>query len=144
MFISISLFHTNTVLVKMANVFVSHRGGDTNKARRLAEDLRRAGHRVWFDQWEIGIGDSIIGLMNEGLEGTAYLVLCYSSAGVMAPWISREWMAALARQLDGVGVKILPVLLTGGKPPAILADVKYADLVKDWDQGIQQLMKAIR
>ena len=82
--------------------------------------------------------------MNEGLEGAAYLVLCYSSDGVMAPWISREWMSALARQLDGCHVKILPVLLTGGSPPAILADIKYADLVRDWDRGVKQLLRAIR
>jgi len=53
-------------------------------------------------------------------------------------------MSALARQLDGCHVKILPVLLTGGSPPAILADIKYADLVRDWDRGVKQLLRAIR
>lgn len=128
----------------MANVFISHRGGDAPVAERLAEQIRSAGHQVWFDEWEVNIGDSIVGRMNEGLGGSAYLVLCYSSEGVMAPWIGREWMSALARQMDGHDVKILPALLTGGSPPAILADIKYADLVADWERGVKQLLRAIR
>ncbi len=128
----------------MANVFISHRGNDTQEAERLAEEIRNTGHQVWLDVWEISVGDSIIERMNAGLEGATYLVLCYSSSGVTSPWMSREWMATLARQLNGYGVKVLPVLLTGGVPPAILADVKYADLVTDWVNGVSELLQAIR
>jgi hypothetical protein len=52
--------------------------------------------------------------------------------------------SALARQMNGANVKILPVVLTGGSPPAILADIQYADLNSDWDSGVRQLLKAIR
>lgn len=128
----------------MANVFISHRLIDNIPAEQLAGEIRAAGHQVWFDGWEIDLGDSIVGKMNEGLEGAAYLVLCYSGAGVDSPFISREWLSALARQMDGKGIKILPVLLTGGKPPAILADIKYADLVKDWPGGVAQVIRAIK
>ncbi len=129
----------------MANVFVSHRRSDTAEAERLATELRNAGHQVWFDEWNIGLGDSIVQRMNEGLTGATYVVLCYSGAGVDAPWIGREWMSALARQLEGRGVKILPVLLTGGgESPAILADLRYADLVKDWNKGVAELLRAVR
>lgn len=128
----------------MANVFISHRGADDAEAERLADEVRRSGHTVWLDVWEIGVGDSIVARMDEGLEGAAYLVLCYSSSGVLAPWIDREWMSALARQLNGEGVKMLPVRLTGGDPPAILADIRYADLVADWAGGVAELLRAIR
>jgi hypothetical protein len=53
-------------------------------------------------------------------------------------------MSTLARQLDGQPVKILPVHLTGGSVPEILADLKYADLVADWDDGVRRLLAAIR
>lgn len=125
------------------SVFISHRGADTEKATRLAEEIRAAGFVVWLDEWEISIGDSIVQKMNEGLEA-AYLVLCYSESDVLSPWISREWMSALSRQLNGYGIKVLPVRLSGGQPPAILADVKYADLVKDWNKGVQDLLRAMK
>jgi hypothetical protein len=125
-------------------VFISHRGEDIDLAERLAIQLRQAGFEVWLDKWNIGIGDSIIGKINAGLETPRYLILCYSEAGVTSPWMSREWMATLAQQLNGYEVKVLPVRLSGGKPPAIMADIKYADLVKDWEHGMQGLLKAMR
>ena len=128
----------------MANVFVSHRGVDTSEAERLANEIRDAHHDVWLDEWKIDIGDSVVGRITEGLEGAAYVVLCYSSSGVMSTWMSREWMSALALQLEGDGVKLLPVRLTGGEPPAILADIKFADLVSDWGRGMSQLLRAIK
>ncbi len=128
----------------MPHVFISHRSSDAYLAERLAHEIRNAGHEVWLDKWKIDLGDSIVERMNEGLEGSAYVVVCYSSAGINSPWMSREWMSALARQLNGHAVKVLPVLLTGKTPPAILADLKYADLGTYWSEGIAELMRAIR
>lgn len=128
----------------MANVFISYRKADEAQAERLAGEVRRAGHNVWFDEWEVELGDSVVGKMNEGLEGAAYVVVCFSSSGVTSAWMSSEWMSSLARQLDGRGVKLLPVRLTGGDPPAILGDRKYADLLKDWDRGVAALLRAIK
>jgi hypothetical protein len=58
--------------------------------------------------------------------------------------MSREWMSALANQLNRKGVKILPVMLTEVQPPSILADVRYADLTKDWSIGVATLLRSIR
>ncbi len=127
----------------MANVFISHRKADAEQAEKLGTEIRKAGHEVWFDEWKIDVGDSIVERVDEGLEGLNYLVLCYSEHG-MSPWVNREWMSVLARQLSGHKVKILPVLLTGGKPPAILADIKYADFTKDWSKGLSDLLRAIK
>jgi hypothetical protein len=127
----------------MANVFISHRSQDTAQAERLAHDLRTAGHNVILDTWSVNIGDSIVEWMNSQLEASRYIVVCYSSAG-HGEWMDREWMSGLARQLNGENVKLLPVLLTGGKPPALLADIRYGDLVKDWNRGLTELLKAIK
>ncbi|HZH76021.1 MAG TPA: hypothetical protein VEY88_08310 [Archangium sp.] len=53
-------------------------------------------------------------------------------------------MSTLMRQLSGHGVKLLPVVLTGGLPPAILADIKPADFVKDWSRALRDLLRALR
>jgi len=127
----------------MANVFLCHRKPDSALVKNLASIFQHAGHNVWFDEWEIGIGDSIVAQIDEGLTGTAYLVLCYSSEGA-SDWTDREWHSTLHRQLSGKPVKILPARLSGGAPPAILSDIKYADLVTDWDAGTKALLKAIQ
>jgi hypothetical protein len=127
----------------MANVFISHRSADAAEAEKLAADLRHRGHKTWLDVWDIRIGDSVVERINEGLSESAYFVLCDSSAGTPAPWMSREWMSALARQLNGEGVRVLPAVLTGGGPPAILADIKFADLSSDWQSGVDALCASI-
>jgi TIR domain len=138
--------HRNSqrILPTMASVFISHRRSDASEAEHLAHDIRAAGHTVWLDDWEIDLGDSIVGRMQEGLAASRYLVLCYSTSDVLAPWISREWLSALARQMNGASVKLLPVVLTGGGPPAILSDIHYVDLTKDWDEAMGRLLRAIR
>ncbi len=127
----------------MANLFMSHRGSDLPEAERLAVELRKAGHTVWLDEWSIGLGDSIIEKMNEGLAAANYVVVCCSSSGTLAPWMGREWMSALARQMNSNRVKLLPVLLGGGSPPTILEDIKYCDLAKDWSRGVSELLRSI-
>jgi|SRR5882724_1103939 len=126
----------------MANVFLSHRGADAALATKLATELTAHGHNVWLDVWDIKVGDQIVTRMNAGLSGSIYVIVCYSSAG-MAPWMDIEWASALARQLNGEGIRILPARLSGIVAPAILAGTKYADLIHDWNQGILDLLKAI-
>lgn len=127
----------------MSSVFLCHRKVDSEKVKKLAAAISKVGHDVWFDEWEIGVGDSIVERVNSGLSRISYLVLCYSSLE-SSEWTDREWNSTLHRQLSGQSVKVLPVRLSGGEVPAILADVKYADLMADWDRGVADLLKAIK
>jgi hypothetical protein len=130
-------------LADMAHVFVSHRGTDATEAERLASRLRDAGHEVWLDSWKLEAGASIVDRINDGLKNATHLILCYSSSGIDTEWIKREWQPALALQLAGQGVKIIPVRLTGGSPPPILADIFFIDLTTDWGVGVQRLIDTL-
>jgi len=127
----------------MAKVFISHRGADSSEAERLAVEVRAAGHDVWLDVWKILPGDSIVAKISDGLETADYVAVCYSSAGTGGAWYDREWESTLSRQLEGHMVKLLPVLLTGRRAPAILKDIKAADLISDWPAGVADLLRAI-
>lgn len=129
----------------MATVMISHRSNDNDVVERLRNDLSTAGHDVRLDTLDLHIGDSITAWMNANLRDAEYLVLCYSPSGIESPWMSREWLSTLARKLNGEAVQLLPVLLPGAdKPPAILADLKYADLSRDWSDGVTDLLHAIK
>ena len=41
------------------DVFISHATEDKDFAGPLAHELRSAGLRVWFDEFELGLGDSL-------------------------------------------------------------------------------------
>lgn len=45
----------------MSSIFLSHTSLDKPFVEKLAKDLKRIGINVWFDKWEIKIGESIHG-----------------------------------------------------------------------------------
>jgi hypothetical protein len=128
----------------IGTIFISHRGSDTGFAVSLANALRAAGHHIWLDEWNIAPGDSIVERIDTGLMTAVDVILCLSAAGVNSPWISREWMAALARKLNGIPLRIIPVKFAPSAVPAILADIKTIDLFTDWDRGLQQLLATLK
>ena len=57
----------------MSSIFLSHSHADKDFARRLAMDLKRAGVRIWLDEAELKIGDSLIEKIREGIDQMEYL-----------------------------------------------------------------------
>lgn len=127
----------------MAHVFISYRSPDRPFAVEIKDELTASGHKVWLDVDNVKIGGSIVQLIDSGLFRSSYLLLCLSGAGTSA-WMDREWMSTLDRQLNGAAVKILPILLPGGQMPAIICDLRYANLAKNWKLGIKELKVAMR
>ncbi|HWX44110.1 MAG TPA: TIR domain-containing protein [Solirubrobacteraceae bacterium] len=72
------------------DVFLSHSSLDKEVVRDLAIRLRDRGLRVWFDEWEVRIGDSIPGKIEAGLEGSRVLLFCSSEHAVGSPWAKFE------------------------------------------------------
>jgi hypothetical protein len=52
------------------DVFLSHNSKDKPRVRKLAEDLRTAGLRVWFDEWVLKPGDDIYLSIERGLHAS--------------------------------------------------------------------------
>jgi TIR domain len=124
-------------------VFISYRSTDLALAKKLSAELKECGNDVWLDDEEILAGDSIVERVQAGLTGSKYVVLCLSSDGP-SKWTDLEWMSTLARQLSGIDIKLLPVFLSGGSLPAILADIAYVDLTHNWNHGLNRLCQAIK
>ena len=110
-------------------VFISHRSLDLVEAERLASELAARGHPVWLDSNQLAVGDSIVEKMNAGLDSSVYLVLCLLRSALTRPGpLESGCLLSLARQMNGANVKVIPAKLPNGIVPAILADIKYADL----------------
>lgn len=59
----------------MPSLFLSHSSADKTFVEKLAKDLEGVGVNVWFDKWEIKVGDSLTGKIEEGLQANDYLSL---------------------------------------------------------------------
>jgi TIR domain len=81
------------------NVFLCHSSTDKPFVRQVFLDLIKLGHRVWIDEYEINVGDSIVEKINAATEDAGALVLFISSTSCDSQWVKREWSSALMRQL---------------------------------------------
>lgn len=62
----------------MSNIFLSHTHADKPFVRKLANDLKASGHKVWIDEAEINIGDSLIEKIRTGLDQVDYIAAILS------------------------------------------------------------------
>ena len=127
----------------MPKVFISYSSTDHKYVEEIAQKLKFHGIEVWYDQWEIGVGDSIVQKINDGISSADYLLVALSSASVKSHWVQEELSAATAL-LAEKGSFILPVLLDDCKVPPLLAHRKYANYQKDPSEAIEQIVEAIR
>jgi TIR domain-containing protein len=73
------------------DIFVSHAAEDkATVARPLAAALRRAGARVWLDEQELTIGDSLSEKIDEGLAHSQFGVVILSPAFFAKHWPRRN------------------------------------------------------
>jgi hypothetical protein len=79
------------------DVFLSHNAKDKPRVRRLAERLKEAGLRVWFDEWIAQSGDIIIEKVDRGLEQSRALILCISPNALASGWVALERSSAIHR-----------------------------------------------
>jgi hypothetical protein len=114
--------------VKMASVFISHSWHDKTLARKIAGTLARNGCRVWLDEAEIKIGDSLIGKIREGIDEVDFVIALISQKSSSSEWVSRELDIAMNQEIEGRRVKVLPILAEKCDPPLFLKGKLYVDM----------------
>ena len=109
------------------DVFVSHNAKDKPRVRRLAERLKQAGLRVWFDEWTVRSGDIIALKVDEGLEQSRVLLLCISPNALASGWVDLERSTAIHRDPSNEGRRFIPLLLADCDLPDTLRRYNYVD-----------------
>lgn len=123
--------------------FLCHASEDKEIVRRIAKDFQANGIDTFFDEWEIGPGDSLRQKIDTGLDRCTHFIVVLSSASLGKPWVNAEIDAGFVRKLKGschfiplrygLDVSQLPPLLSGLASPAL----------RDYDQDIQALIDFI-
>jgi hypothetical protein len=129
----------------MATIFLSHSSLDIEVARKLAHDLRNLGnHQVWFDEWEIHVGESIHSKIEEGLKAADFLVLLLSKSAIDSRWVEQEWRNAHWKEVEGNSVALMTVLLEPCVIPGLLQTKRYADFTQSYEAGLRELLASLR
>lgn len=127
----------------VGRVFLSHTSADKHFVVRLASDLRARSIDVWYDDWEIRVGDSLLDRVEEGIRESGFLAVVLSSRSIQSSWVRRELNAALAEELQGKGVFVLPILLEDCQIPLFLRDKLYADFRYQYSDGFDAILRTV-
>ena len=132
---------------KYHGIFLSHTDVDKPFVRQLREDLLAHGlERVWLDEAEIDIGDSLIAKIEEGMEFSRYIAVVLSGKSITAPWVKKELDVAMNREIAGGEVVVLPLLYEECEVPEFLKGKLYADFSKpeDYEAVLGKLLRRLR
>jgi hypothetical protein len=132
------------------DAFISHASEDKNKiVRPLAQRLGKMGFSIWYDEYELKVGDSLRQSIDRGLVNSRYGIVILSKAFFKKKWPQYELNGLSAREIDGNKV-ILPVWYNISKKEILrysptLAD-KMAAVIKDNDisKAVKELSKALK
>jgi hypothetical protein len=110
------------------SVFISYAHEDAELARALASSLKKRGCKVWIDEGEMLVGESLIERIATAISEVHFVVALVSEASVNSPWCQKELSLAITGGLGREGVRVLPLQVGDVEMPATLADVLYLPL----------------
>jgi len=111
------------------DAFISHASEDKDDlVRLLAEALQRNGHSIWYDEFELEVGDSLRRSIDKGLAGSRFGIVILSPAFFAKNWPQYELDGLVAKEMTGNKV-ILPIWHKVSKDEVIAYSPSLADKV---------------
>ncbi|SOD13858.1 toll/interleukin-1 receptor domain-containing protein [Pedobacter xixiisoli] len=94
---------------KEYDFFISHASEDKEAFVRIfADGLKNEGFNVWYDEFELKIGDSLRKKIDQGLSKSKYGIVVISPDFMKKNWTEYEFNGMIAREMNGQKV-ILPI-----------------------------------
>src|SRR4051794_33503310 len=131
----------NPSLASQWDAFISYASEDrVGVAQPLAEALASLGIRVWFDQAELKIGDSLRERVDDGLARSTFGIVVLSRAFFDKHYPTRELNGLAQREIDGERV-ILPVWYGVTDADVRRFSPPLADrIAARWDEGLDAVV----
>lgn len=91
------------------DAFISHATEDkVSLVRPLAKRLSNMGYRIWYDEFELRVGDSLRESIDKGLVNSTYGIVVLSKAFFEKNWPQYELNGLTAKEMGGKKV-VLPI-----------------------------------
>ncbi len=125
-------------------VFINHSSKDEQYVQRIAKSLKDQGIDVWYDEWSIGVGDSLVSKIEAGIADSNVLLVILSKASIKSSWVRAEINAFFNKAMSDRNIRLIPVLLEDVEVPPLLRDRMYVDFRKDFEGGLTTLVKFLQ
>lgn len=129
--------------MESVRIFISHNVADADSARRVGLYLIAEGLDVWYDEWKLQAGDSLVGSVDSALAVCTQFMLIWSARAAKSQWVTKEHRAALARAIESGHPRIIPVRLDDEPLPSLLTDLVWIRLEDDHEEARAQVIRAI-
>lgn len=108
--------------------------------------MARGVERVWLDEAEIDIGDSLIAKIEDGMKLSRFIAVMLSTKSIGAPWVKKEFDVAMNREIASGEVVVLPLLYEECELPEFLKGKLYADFSKpeEYKAVLAKLLRRLR
>jgi len=133
----------------MSRIFLSHSSVDKPFVRMIAEDVKTSGAKIWLDEVELKVGDSLILKIADALGKSDYVVAFLSVDSIKSNWVKKELAVATTMGVNNNNVFVLPVLI--GKIqisdiPVFLYDQIYLDFrdPAKYDEAFGKLLRRVK
>ena len=126
------------------DAFISHASEDkVSVVRPLAQRLSKMGFSIWYDEYELRIGDSLRHSIDMGLRNSRYGIVILSKAFFDKKWPQYELNGLTAKEIDGNKV-ILPLWYKINKKDILKYSPSLADKVAVVIDNNDDLRKAAK
>src|SRR5665647_419979 len=112
----------------VATCFISYSHADKPYATAIATGLEECGYRVWIDEGELRIGDSLVEAISAAIGQVDFLLALVSEASVTSNWCQKEVALSMTGEIDRQGNTVLPCRIGDTPMPPALADKLYLSL----------------
>ncbi len=122
---------------KGVRIFLSYARQDRAQAERIARQLESEGFKVWWDV-AIPAGARLDNAVAEALDHSDVVVVCWSKASIASEMVLAEANEGLRRGI------LIPLLLEDVSPPLAFRTIQSADLRRDLEGGMRDLVEVLR
>ena len=124
-------------------VFVSYTATDETIVKQIVQGLREAGFEAWFAPTDLTGGDRLSSIHDQIAASGAFIVVL-SRAAANSKWVQHELNTAIALQLDGKPLRVVPVFLEEIPRPPALADFAALHILRDKQDPVPVLVAALK
>src|SRR3990172_7006230 len=132
------------------DAFISHASEDKDSfVRPLAEKLKNLNFKIWYDEFQLSIGDSLRRSIDKGLANSRYGIVILSHNFFEKNWPQYELDGLVTREVEG-GKVILPIRHKVSKKEVMSYSPSLADKFaiqsenKSIDEIVEQLSEVLK
>lgn len=131
--------------VNVPHLFLSYSSKDDQVAARLAQNLNTCGVDVWFDAWELRVGDDLHQRIADAIGKSKFVAVVVSGRFDSSKWTRGEVSQALSREKAEARSLVLPLLIEDVPLPPVLANKKFLYFTEDqYFESLVRLVGLIR